>query len=107
MRLKKRQLIIFLLVQSLFLQITFAQNSVVTIESPDKKILVKILVNRNGQPNYTVSYDNEMVLKSSALGLIRTDGDFSKNLKLSSSSPVENIIAVSYTHLTLPTNREV
>ena len=92
MRLKKVKLIIFLLVQSLFLQITFAQNSVVTIESPDKKILVKILVNKNGQPNYTVSYDNEMVLKSSALGLIRTDGDFSKNLKLSSSSPVENII---------------
>src|ERR1035437_4560199 len=92
MRLKKVKLIIFLLVQSLFLQITFAQNSVVTIESPDKKILVKILVNKNGQPNYTVSYDNEIVLKPSALGLIRTDGDFSKNLKLSSSSPVENII---------------
>src|ERR1035437_1864842 len=91
MRLKKVKLIIFLLVQSLFLQITFAQNSVVMIESSDKKILVKILVNEKGLVNYTVSYNNEIVLKPSALGLIREDEDFSKNLKLFSSSPIESI----------------
>ena len=50
MRLKKVKLIIFLLVQSLFLQITFAQNSVVTIESPEINISTGKKINIEMKP---------------------------------------------------------
>lgn len=61
------------------------------VESPDKKIKISISIEANGKPFYRVKYMNDIVLQDSKLGLIRDDADFSENLKLISSSPVQKL----------------
>ncbi|MGF1923061.1 MAG: glycoside hydrolase family 97 catalytic domain-containing protein [Bacteroidia bacterium] len=56
---------------------TFAQ-SIYSVSSPDKKIVLTCDMSTN---SYTVSFNGQIVLRQSKLGLIREDQDFSKNLK--------------------------
>jgi alpha-glucosidase len=49
------------------------------IASPDGRILVEVTVNE-GQPSYTVSLDGKQVLRTSRLGVVREDVDFTTGL---------------------------
>ena len=49
-----------------------------TISSPDKNIAVTCNM---PQGTYTVAYKGKQILDNSKLGLIRSDEDFSQNLK--------------------------
>lgn len=57
-----------------------------TITSPDGKIVVNVWLNEKGGVRYKISHLGNVVLHESKLGLLRSDGDFSKNLKLDSVS---------------------
>ena len=61
------------------------------VESPDKKIKVSVIVDANGRPYYSVAFNGVTVIRSSRLGLIREDADFSEKLKLLSSSTIEKV----------------
>lgn len=65
-----------------------------TLSSPDKNLNVKVFL-KGGEAFYNVSYHNREVLEASALGLVRSDGDFSKKLSLLSVSK-NNLISDSY-----------
>jgi Glycoside hydrolase 97/Glycosyl-hydrolase 97 N-terminal len=60
----------------LFLKLS-AQD--VTVFSPNKQLTVTITVT-NGQPFYSVSYNNKVMLENSPLGLKTNEGDFSAGL---------------------------
>jgi hypothetical protein len=64
---------------------SFAQK-VFNVESPDKSISVNVTLTKEGNPVYSVTKDGVKVLEESRLGLVREDGSFNKNLKLSSVS---------------------
>jgi alpha-glucosidase len=65
-----------------------AQQSTYLINSPDNKIVVSCdPVNLT----YTVNYNKATVLANSKLGLIREDGDFSKNMKLVKVRPTVSV----------------
>lgn len=74
----------------IFLAIVYSTANIaqepVTISSPDKKIKVQCQVNTKGQANYTISFNDNIVLKQSKLGVVRQDADFSKQLSLISFS---------------------
>lgn len=61
-----------------------AQNSV---KSPDKSIAVTFGLNKDKQPYYLVRKKAATVIDTSLLGIVRKDGDFSKNLSVVSVSP--------------------
>jgi len=63
-----------------------AQTSGLIIKSPDNKIKVNVSIN-DKQLKYTVSLNNDIVILSSNLGLIRDDENFAENLKLVNASP--------------------
>src|SRR4051812_19628939 len=66
---------------------SFAQSSGITISSPDKLIQVTCLLDGEGRPSYSVQYKNSVVLESSQLGLVRSDGNFSKGLVKMAATP--------------------
>lgn len=68
-----------------------AQVSAIAVNSPDKNIVVRVQLGSEGTAFYKVDYRNQQVLKNSRLGLIREDEDFSKNLKLISSSSLQTV----------------
>src|SRR6478609_767222 len=78
---------------------SFAQGlkeSEYKVASPDKKIIVSC---NPQKATYRISYQNELLLTNSKLGIVREDGNFSKNLKvLSASAPM--LVKDSYTILT-------
>ena len=53
------------------------------VASPDGKLVVTIN-DEGGKPTYTVSYEGQIVLTPSALGLQTNIGDFTQNLSLKS-----------------------
>ncbi|WP_206688683.1 glycoside hydrolase family 97 protein [Aestuariibaculum suncheonense] len=55
-------------------------NAQSIVESPDGKLKVSVTVDY-GKPKYSVTYNNEIMLEKSPLGLITNEGDFSKNMK--------------------------
>jgi alpha-glucosidase len=56
------------------------------IASPDGRILVEVTVNE-GQPSYTVSLDGKQVLRTSRLGVVREDADFTTGLAPTANYP--------------------
>lgn len=52
----------------------------VTATGPDGHLSVKVFIN-NGEPHYSVTYNNQVMLENSPLGVITNEGDFSKNMK--------------------------
>jgi len=69
---------------------TFAQKNF-TLQSPDKGISVQFMLSKNGNASYSVKRNSAVVLESSKLGLIREDGDFSKQLSFVSASAVSPV----------------
>jgi hypothetical protein len=57
-----------------------------TVKSPDGKLSVNFWLNEKGEAFYKISHSGNTVLYESKLGLLSSDGDFSKNLKLDSVS---------------------
>src|SRR5689334_2622355 len=55
------------------------------ISSPDGRIVV--VVNVRGEVTYTVRLDNREVLRTSKLGLVRDDADFSRDLGVTANYP--------------------
>lgn len=51
-----------------------------TIKSPDSKLELKVSIDQ-GKPNYTVSYNQKVLLEQSPLGLVTNVGDFSTGMK--------------------------
>ncbi len=75
--------------------LSVAQNNI-TVSSPDRKIKVTCNI---GTMLYSVSFNKEIVLKDSKLGLIRGDENFTTGLKLLQSSP-QVLMKDNYTILT-------
>ncbi len=65
-----------------FVQTLFAQNEI-NIQSPDKKIVVSCNITNM---LYSISFNKEIVLKDSKLGIVREDENFATGLKLIKAS---------------------
>ena len=61
----------------------------VGITSPDKRLEVVLNINATGEVRYAIQLDGKPVLRNSRLGLVRDDADFSRNLKILSTSPIQ------------------
>lgn len=59
------------------------------IASPDGRLAADVWLNDDGAARYTVTRDSKPVLQESKLGLIREDADFSRGLRLLTTSPQE------------------
>jgi alpha-glucosidase len=58
-----------------------------SMKSPDGKIQVDFKLAEGGKPLYIIKLDGVAVTKDSALGIVRGDADFSKNLMFSVDAP--------------------
>ncbi|WP_031425947.1 glycoside hydrolase family 97 protein [Flavimarina sp. Hel_I_48] len=63
----------------LLLSATMIAQNEQSISGPDGKLLLKILI-EDGKPLYTVTYNNELMLDKSPLGLHTNEGDFSSKM---------------------------
>ncbi len=86
---KIKYLIIFISVICFF-NTGFGESSY-TVKSPNGKIAVTFSITPEGIPVYTVSYSGAVVLRQSKLGIVRSDADFSKDLKLISASDEKQV----------------
>lgn len=68
-----------------------AQVRTFKISSPSERIVATFNLNNNGEPTYSVSRNNVQVLEPSKLGLVRSDGDYTRGLRLSSASAVQGL----------------
>jgi len=68
------------------------------VQSPNGRITLNFRLTSAGNPVYSVSYSDTTILKESALGLERSDEDFSTRLTLDSASRV-SVASDSYTLL--------
>ena len=56
------------------------------VAGPDGKLVVEITIEPSiGKPMYTITYDGKTVLEPSALGLVSTDADYSKDMAIISA----------------------
>jgi hypothetical protein len=74
-----------------FLLITCHEDNFMKINSPDGIISVKLNLINQGTPEYDIYFTGKPVIQHSHLGLIREDADFSKDLKLTSTSTTEKV----------------
>ena len=79
--LKSRNMMKFFIVMAMLLGSSVASAENKQITSPDGKLVVTV-VDMDGRPSYSVSYDNVLFLKSSPLGIIANIGDFSSGMSL-------------------------
>jgi hypothetical protein len=61
------------------------------IESPNGNVSVELTVNKEGIPEFDISFKSNFVIRHNRLGVIRADADFSHNLSLVSESGVEKV----------------
>lgn len=52
------------------------------VVSPDGRIVVEVYTTDEGAPFYTLSFDDEVVLEESPLGIVTTEADFTQGLTL-------------------------
>jgi len=69
-----------------------------TFKSPNTKISVNFWLTDTGEPVYSISHSESIILKQSKLGIIRSDCDFSTNLNLDSVSSM-SVVSDNYTLL--------
>ncbi len=75
-----------------------ATSKTINMTSPDGRIKVAFILDRAGQPAYSVQYLDTAVITNGSLGLIREDADFSAGLRLDSVTGPE-AVKESYTIL--------
>jgi len=61
---------------------TAAAAPVLEVVSPDGRIALAVSLDKEGVASYTVSCDGKSVLRRSRLGLVCSDGDYSRGLRL-------------------------
>ncbi|MGB8320434.1 MAG: glycoside hydrolase family 97 catalytic domain-containing protein [Ignavibacteriaceae bacterium] len=87
---------------SLLFLIAFVTNAFCsggyTLKSPNNKIAVSFWLTSSGNPVYSVSYSDTIILRQSKLGILRSDDDFSTSLTLDSVSNID-IVSDNYTLL--------
>ncbi|HQU73582.1 MAG TPA: glycoside hydrolase family 97 catalytic domain-containing protein, partial [Calditrichia bacterium] len=67
------------------------ENGPASLKSPDGNIEVIFSLDQQGQPVYRIVAENAEVIGPSRLGLIRADGDFSRQLTLKEASGVSPV----------------
>ena len=82
-----------LLLSTFFLLYSCSQRNAfdTTIQSPNGNLMVQFMFGARQEPLYSVMLNNQIVIEPSALGLVLNSGDFSKNLKLVTVSPVASV----------------
>ena len=70
-------------------------TEIYTIKSPNDNISVTVWITPAGEPVYSISHSNFIILKQSKLGMIRSDENLSTNLTLDSVSSV-SIVSDEY-----------
>jgi hypothetical protein len=80
-----------LLFAFLFSAVKVSARSDSDILSPDKKIKVKVEISPSGNATYSIIHSGTEVVKSSKLGIIREDENFSTKLSLISVSSLEEV----------------
>ena len=85
-----------LILMVILFNVTFCEDY--TINSPNANISVTFSLTIEGEPVYSISHSDEVILRQSKLGIIRTDDDFSTNLTLDSAS-TESVVTDNYTML--------
>lgn len=73
------------------LLVSCAKNAPQDITSPDKHLQVHLSQTEQGTLQYSVLRDGKPVIKTSTLGLELSDADFTKGLKIKSTSPVKAV----------------
>lgn len=73
------------------LLVSCAKNTPQDITSPDKHLQVHLSQTEQGTLQYSVLRDGKPVIKTSTLGLELSDADFTKGLKIKSTSPVKAV----------------
>ncbi|MFN2512975.1 MAG: glycoside hydrolase family 97 catalytic domain-containing protein [Pyrinomonadaceae bacterium] len=68
-----------------------SQPKMISIPSPDGKLVVKFHLNTAGAPYYSIQLDGRRVLRDSRLGLVRDDADFTHGLRLLYSSRIQPV----------------
>jgi alpha-glucosidase len=56
--------------------------NVLELASPSGHIALNVSLDKDGAPSYTVAYDGKSLVRRSQLGLVCSDGDYSRGLKL-------------------------
>ncbi|MFD0990423.1 glycoside hydrolase family 97 catalytic domain-containing protein [Mariniflexile jejuense] len=67
---------------SLFLVSCNAQKAISIFENPTKTIKLEFKLSTDNTPTYKISHNNDIVIDSSNLGVLREDANFFNNLKL-------------------------
>src|ERR1041385_3936080 len=67
------------------------ESKPIAITSPDETLTAVFRLTTNGEPRYLILRDGWPVLAESGLGLVCDDADFSKGLRLDSSSRTESV----------------
>jgi alpha-glucosidase len=62
-----------------------------SISSPDEKTSISVWMSDDKGAFYKIKFCDTVVLQQSKLGLVREDGDFSKELSLKSASDIETV----------------
>lgn len=62
-----------------FLLNSFAGYTQSIVSSPDENLKVAVIL-KNGKPNYSITYNNTVMLQNSPLGITTNEGDFTKNM---------------------------
>lgn len=63
----------------------------VVITSPNGAIKVTVELNKQGSPFYSVKYNDSLVIKSSQLGLLLDEADFTQKLEIANVTKVQTI----------------
>lgn len=81
-RLCMRKLILTILVCQHLLAVGFGQSGKYSVSSPDKQVVAGFYLGEDGSPRFTINHKGHEVLAPSALGLVRSDGDFASGLSI-------------------------
>ena len=73
------------------LHFSFLHGAEYVVRSLNNKIAAYFTLSDQKNASYRIEYSNTVIIQNSKLGIVREDGDFSKNLVLDSVSPVEMV----------------
>ncbi|MBN1377813.1 MAG: glycoside hydrolase family 97 catalytic domain-containing protein [Gammaproteobacteria bacterium] len=91
--------IIFIHILTIILICSCSNSETYSITSPDKKISVTLSLDRKKAVYYTISYNDDVVLQESRLGIKMDDAEFLDDLDLVSASTT-NSVSDRYTMMT-------
>ena len=69
----------------------FSQESVYKLSSPNGKIELKVILEADGNPAYSIDFNGGQVIGQSSLGIRLSDADFTRGLKIESVSAITSV----------------